>query len=151
MNISAQDYKSLLTDIIKKQIVILGPAITLAKIRQVRGLSVADDGTVTGISDKPEAINKQLIEHFTELSGPIVKKTMSQLMQATVTTPPPPTDDDSSEPTPNDTQQITSNTEQTADNTLPETTDKQEETSKMEETSDAEQATGETQQVTSNK
>ncbi|MCL5970424.1 MAG: arginine--tRNA ligase, partial [Patescibacteria group bacterium] len=37
------DYKKLLTEVIQKQMVILGPSITLTKARNVKGLTVSDD------------------------------------------------------------------------------------------------------------
>lgn len=75
-----QEYQKLLTEVIRKQIVILGPAITLAKARNVSGLTVSDDGTVTAISGNPQVITQQLVEQFMELSGLIVKKTMEPLL-----------------------------------------------------------------------
>lgn len=74
------EYQKLLTEVIKKQIIILGPDITLAKARNVEGLTVADDGTVTQVSGNPQEITKKLIEQFMELSGLIVKKTMEPLL-----------------------------------------------------------------------
>lgn len=74
------DHKQLLTDVIKKQIIVLGPDITLAKARNVPGLTVADDGTVTNISGDPKEVTQKLIEQFMELSGLIVKKTMEPLL-----------------------------------------------------------------------
>ena len=77
-----QDYKKLLTDVIKKQIVILGPGITLAKARNVKGLTVADDGTVADMQGQPQELIQALIEQFVQLSGLIVKKTMEPLLSA---------------------------------------------------------------------
>lgn len=74
------DHQKLLTEVIKKQIVILGPDITLAKARNVEGLTVSDDGTVTGLSGDPAVITQKLVEQFMELSGLIVKKTMEPLL-----------------------------------------------------------------------
>lgn len=75
-----QDYKQLLTQVIKKQIIILGPDITLAKARNVPGLVVADDGTVTDISGDPQQLTQKLVDQFVQLSGEIVKKTMEPLL-----------------------------------------------------------------------
>jgi hypothetical protein len=88
-----QDYQKLLTEVIRKQIVILGPAITLAKARNVQGLTVTDDGTVTAISGNPQAITQQLVDQFMELSGLIVKKTMEPLLgnSSLLTSSPTPT------------------------------------------------------------
>lgn len=77
-----QDYKTLVTDVIKKQIVILGPDITLAKARNVKGLTVADDGTVTDMQGSPQELIQSLIDQFVQLSGLIVKKTMEPLLSA---------------------------------------------------------------------
>lgn len=75
-----QDYKKLLTDVIKKQIVILGPQITLAKARNVKGLTITDDGTVTDMQGQPQELIQGLIDQFVQLSGLIVKKTMEPLL-----------------------------------------------------------------------
>ncbi len=80
MNTGEQDYKQLISEVIKKQIVILGPDITLAKARNVPGLIVADDGTVTDMSGIPQEITQKLIDQFVQLSGEIVKKTMEPLL-----------------------------------------------------------------------
>lgn len=79
---AGQDYKKLLTDVIKKQIVILGPQITLAKARNVKGLTIADDGTVTDMQGSPQELIQLLIDQFVQLSGLIVKKTMEPLLRA---------------------------------------------------------------------
>lgn len=76
------DYKKLLTQVIQKQMVILGPTITLAKARNVKGLTVADDGTVVNIEGQPQALIQGLIDQFVQLSGLIVKKTMEPLLSA---------------------------------------------------------------------
>lgn len=74
------DYKKLLTEVIQKQMVILGPSITLTKARNVKGLVVAEDGTVTDIQGPPQALIQGLIDQFVQLSGLIVKKTMEPLL-----------------------------------------------------------------------
>ena len=79
MQQSDGDHQKLLTQVIQKQIVILGPDITLTKARNVKGLTIADDGTVTAMSGDPQELTKQLIEQFMELSGLIVKKTMESI------------------------------------------------------------------------
>ena len=76
------DYKKLLTDVIQKQMVILGPSITLAKARNVKGLTVGDDGTVVNIEGQPQELIQGLIDQFVQLSGLIVKKTMEPLLSA---------------------------------------------------------------------
>lgn len=75
-----EDFKRLMTELIKKQIIILGPHISLAKARAVSGLTVADDGTVTEIGGDPKTTLGQLIDEFVSLSGLIVRKTMEPLL-----------------------------------------------------------------------
>lgn len=75
-----QQYQKLLTEVIKKQIIVLGPAITLAKARNVKGVTISEDGTVTAISGNPQEIIQQVIDQFVELSGLIVKKTMEPIL-----------------------------------------------------------------------
>lgn len=92
---TASDHQKLLTEVIQKQIIILGPSITLAKARNVPGLTVADDGTVVAMSGDPQELTQKLIEQFMELSGLIVKKTMEPLLasykasSSLPSTPPP--------------------------------------------------------------
>lgn len=74
------DYKKLLTEVIQKQMVILGPGITLAKARNVKGLSVNDSGIVTEIQGPPQELIQGLIDQFVQLSGLIVRKTMEPLL-----------------------------------------------------------------------
>lgn len=74
------DFRQLLTDIIKKQVVILGPDIALLKARNVKGMTVADDGSVTAISGDPRAVLQSLVDEYVALSGLIVKKAMEPLL-----------------------------------------------------------------------
>jgi hypothetical protein len=76
------DYKKLLTEVIQKQMVILGPSIALAKARNVKGLTVGEDGTVVNIDGQPQELIQGLIDQFVQLSGLIVKKTMEPLLSA---------------------------------------------------------------------
>ena len=48
--------------------------------RNVKGLTVLDDGTVSEINGNPQELIQALIEQFVQLSGLIVKKTMEPLL-----------------------------------------------------------------------
>ncbi len=76
-----EQYRALLSEIISKQIVILGPSISVLKARNVPGLSVSDDGTVTDVSGDPELALKQLIDQYVELSGQIVKNALGTIFE----------------------------------------------------------------------
>lgn len=76
------DYEKLFTEVIKRQIAVLGPSITLAKVRNVPGIVVDDIGNVTKINGDPQTLLNQLINQFVELSGLIVKKTMESILSS---------------------------------------------------------------------
>ena len=74
-----QQYTGLITEIIKKQSVILGPEIAILKARSVAGLIVEDDGKVTNVGADPKDTLQNLIDQYVELSGQIVKNALSSI------------------------------------------------------------------------
>ncbi len=74
-----KDYQALLTHIIKDQIIILGPDITLARIRKVTGITVADDGTVTSLPTNPPKVIQDIISEFVTLSPFLTQKMIATL------------------------------------------------------------------------
>lgn len=74
------EYKKLLTELIKKQIVILGPNITLARARGVKGLEIDEEGNVLAIIGNPKEVLQEVINQFVDLSGMIVKKAMESVL-----------------------------------------------------------------------
>lgn len=79
---TAQLYQKLLTDAVRKQIIILGKEITLLKAREIPGISVTDDGTVAFLKENNVEVVTQFLEEFRELSSPLVKKTMQPLLSS---------------------------------------------------------------------
>jgi hypothetical protein len=76
---SNEEYKALITEIIEKQAVILGPDIAILKARSVPGLKVSDDGKVTDIqADAKETVQK-LIDEYVDLSGQIIKGALASV------------------------------------------------------------------------
>lgn len=82
----AQDYKSIFTQLIQKQILVLGPDITFAKVKQVPGIEVDSAGNVINITGNTQQLLQNLINQFVELSGLIVKKTMESILTSQITT-----------------------------------------------------------------
>lgn len=80
MDEAKKDYKKLITQVIKKQMVVLGPEITLAKARSVKGLKVDEDGSVLEITGAPQEIIQNLVNQFIQLSGLIMQKTMEPIL-----------------------------------------------------------------------
>lgn len=71
-----QQYAALISEIIKKQAVILGPEIAILKARSVNGLMVDNDGKVTGVGVNPKETLQNLVDQYVELSGQIVKNAL---------------------------------------------------------------------------
>lgn len=72
-------YVALISEIIKKQSVILGPEIAILKARSVPGLMVDNDGKVTGVGDNPKETLQNLVDRYVELSGLIVKNALGSI------------------------------------------------------------------------
>lgn len=75
------DYQGLLSDLVKKQMVMLGPSVAVLKARKVVALTVADDGQVTAISGDPHAALNQLVTEYMNLSGQIAQTTLQSLLE----------------------------------------------------------------------
>jgi hypothetical protein len=72
-------YISLISEIIAKQAVILGPDIAILKARNVSGLVIDGNGKVTEIKGNPSDVVEQLIDEYVQLSGQIVKSAMTSV------------------------------------------------------------------------
>lgn len=76
-----EQYKQMLTDLIQKQMVVLGPNIALDKARKVPGMKIADDGTVMDISGEPQMVLKGVANEYMQLSGQIAQMTLNSLVE----------------------------------------------------------------------
>ena len=76
-----EQYFALVTEIIKKQAVILGPDIAILKARSIPGLTVDDKGEVKDIAGDPKDIIQSLVNVYVELSGLIVKNALSSVFE----------------------------------------------------------------------
>ena len=74
-----EQYSALISEIIKKQSLILGPEIAILKARSVPGLMVDNDGKVTGVGDNPKETLQKLVDQYVELSGLIVKNALGSI------------------------------------------------------------------------
>lgn len=75
------EYKKMLTDLIQKQMVVLGPNIALDKARKVAGLKIADDGTVLEVSGDEQMVLKGVANEYMALSGQIAQMTLNSLLE----------------------------------------------------------------------
>ncbi|MCK5095741.1 MAG: hypothetical protein KAR24_00070 [Candidatus Pacebacteria bacterium] len=78
---SKEEYKRLMTEIISKQAVILGPEIAIMRARGVKGLTITDEGQVITIENDPKETLQHLIDQYVELSGQIVKATLGSIFK----------------------------------------------------------------------
>lgn len=76
-----EQYKQMLTDLIQKQMVVLGPNIALDKARKVPGLKISDDGSVMDIEGEPQMILKGVANEYMQLSGQIAQMTLNTLVE----------------------------------------------------------------------
>lgn len=74
-----EQYTALISEIIKKQAIILGPEIAILKARSVSGLMVDNDGKVTGVGNNPKETLQNLVDKYVELSGLIVKNALGSI------------------------------------------------------------------------
>jgi hypothetical protein len=72
-------YVAIISEIIARQSIILGPDIAILKARSVNGLKVSDDGKVLDIEGEGNIVLQQLVNAYVELSGMIVKNAMSSI------------------------------------------------------------------------
>lgn len=76
-----EEYKRMLTDLVQKQMVVLGPNIALDKARKVSGLQISGDGTIVDISGDPQMVLRGVANEYMTLSGQIAQMTLNTLLE----------------------------------------------------------------------
>lgn len=74
-------YKTLLTDLIRTQMVMLGPNVALGTAKKVNGLTIGTDGTVSEIVGEPGAVLEAVVNSYTNLSGQIAQMTFKRILE----------------------------------------------------------------------
>lgn len=74
-------YVAIISEIIARQSIILGPDIAVLKARGVPGLKVNDEGKVVDIEGDGNAVLQQLVNTYVELSGMIVKNALGSIFE----------------------------------------------------------------------
>lgn len=64
-------YEDIITAAIKREIDILGEDVALRRARAVDGLTVSDDGTVTGIDRAGKDVLGDLVDTYVEYAGSV--------------------------------------------------------------------------------
>ena len=76
-----EQYQNLMSEIIAKQAVILGPDIAVLKARNVRALEIDPSGKVVNISGDPRETLQSLVNEYVNLSGLIVKNALGSIFE----------------------------------------------------------------------
>ena len=74
-----EKYIEVMSEIIAKQAIILGPEIAVLKARNVSVLIIGDSGKVTAIKGSPSEALQSLINEYIALSGEIVRNIMKPI------------------------------------------------------------------------
>lgn len=74
-------YVSLMSEIIAKQSIILGPDIAILKAHNVLELVIDNQGKVIEIKGEPAIALQKLINEYVELAGMIVKNTLGSIFE----------------------------------------------------------------------
>lgn len=74
-----EQYKLVMSEIIAKQSVILGPDMAVARARKIPELEVSSEGKVLSVNGDPAIAMEKLINTYVELSGQIVRSALSTI------------------------------------------------------------------------
>lgn len=74
-----EQYKAVMSEIITKQSIILGPDMAIARAKKVSEIEVGDKGEVLDIKGAPGDALKRLVDTYVELSGQIVKNALGSI------------------------------------------------------------------------
>lgn len=77
---SLTQYKNVISDLVKKQMVMLGPNVALGQARRVVGLTIDDGGNVTEISGDPQEVLSAVAKQYMSLSGAIAQMTLESVV-----------------------------------------------------------------------
>ncbi|MBI5798430.1 MAG: hypothetical protein HZB10_00675 [Candidatus Yonathbacteria bacterium] len=74
-----EQYKAVMSEIIAKQSVILGPDMAIMRAKKVSGIELSENGEVVGVAGDAADALKRLIDSYVELSGQIVKNALGPI------------------------------------------------------------------------
>lgn len=76
-----KQYISIISEVIEKQSIILGPDIAKLKARNVSEIIFSENGEVKDINGDPAKVLQALINEYVNLSGQIVKNALSSIFE----------------------------------------------------------------------
>jgi hypothetical protein len=72
---------ALMSEIIAKQSVILGPDIAIMSARKVTGVMVSNEGKVIDYEGEGSVLIRKLVDTYVQLSGEIVKNALNSVFE----------------------------------------------------------------------
>lgn len=75
------DYKMAITEIVQKQMAILGPEIALLKAKNIEGLKVNEKGEVLEFKDNSRDILQKIVDEYISLSGQVFRNVLAPILQ----------------------------------------------------------------------
>ena len=72
-------YTAVMSEIIAKQSVILGPEVAIMRAKKITEIELDEKGVVKSITGDPAEALKHLIDSYVELSGQIVKNALGPI------------------------------------------------------------------------
>ncbi len=74
------DYQHVLSEFLQKQIKIFGPSLTLAKVKDVKGMTIEKSGTIKKIEGDVQALFQEVVKKFMPLSEFAVKNSLQSII-----------------------------------------------------------------------
>ena len=74
-----KQYEAIMSEIISKQAVILGPEMAIMRARNLSVLEIDDEGKVLAVQGDPSQALQQLVDEYVALSGQIVKNALGSI------------------------------------------------------------------------
>ena len=74
-----EQYKAVMSEIIAKRSVILGPEMAMMRAKKIAEIELGEDGQVKEIKGDPAEALKHLIDSYVELSGQIVRNALGPI------------------------------------------------------------------------
>lgn len=78
-----QDYKAIISEYIKKQMIILGPVVAVEKARKLEKIKLKDDGAVTQINGDGEEIMAMIESEYEGMIGSIAHTVLLRVIDKT--------------------------------------------------------------------
>ncbi|MBI3684954.1 hypothetical protein HY250_00930 [Candidatus Azambacteria bacterium] len=77
----ADEYKHIVTDLVKKQMEMIGPAVALSIARKVQNLKIDNAGETLDMGDDPKATLENVTDAYISFSGEIARMILRTVLK----------------------------------------------------------------------